>query len=222
MDYQYQNMYFYLDSGYTHGRGYPSPEAKEAFHAEIDRLFLEAGWEIRPGSADAACETARRGRSELYLHPMMVNGVIRKDETGAVQGILERGTVFRLREIRGFDEYADMDDNAYRHYLQGRRDEMETAVLEFYRTKRKNLYRTGDTASAIARPFVIKRLQSKDQCGDMATQFINDITGGFIGDGRLVTALTRSGLGVRTATKTELAQIADPDQSSIQEMNGPC
>lgn len=222
MDYRYQNVYFYLDSDYQHGRGYSSPEAKAVFRSEIDRLFTDAGWEIVPPDFDSACETAHKGLSELYLHPMMASGIIRKDEIDPVKAILEQGIVFRLREVRGFDEYADMDDNAYRHYLQGRKAEMEAATLEFYRTRRKNLYRTGDTASAIAKPFIIKRVQSKDKCGDMATQFITDITCGFIGSGQLVTAMTKSGLGIRTATKTELAQTVIEGQSVMEGMDGPC
>lgn len=222
MEYQYQNVYFYLDSDYKHGRGYSSPEAKEAFHSEIDRLFTDAGWEIHPGEFDSACETAHLDKSELYLHPMMVSGVIRKDEIDAVKEILGGGTVFRLRDMQGFEEYADMGDDEYRHYLQGRMDEMKAAVLEFYRTKRKNLYRTGETASTIAKPFIIKRVQAKDKYGDLAAKFVLDITQELVGDGQLVTAVTKHGLGIRTATKGELAQNADPDQVPIQSIDGPC
>lgn len=222
MEYQYQNVYFYLDSDYKHGRGYSSPEAKEAFHSEIDRLFTDAGWEIHPGESDSACETAHLGKSELYLHPMMASGVIRKDEIDAIKEILSGGTVFRLRDMRGFEEYADMGDDEYRHYLQGRMDEMKAAVLEFYRTKRKDLYRTGDTASTIARPFIIRRVQSKDQYEDLATQMAFDITQELIGAGQLVIAMTKHGLGIRAATRRELAQNADPGQVPMQSMDGPC
>ena len=217
----YQEMYFYLDSDYKHGRGYSSPEAKEAFCSEINRLFTEAGWEIRTGSGSGACDSAVKGKQDLYLHPMMVSGVMLKDEVGAVEQILRNGTTFRLREIRGFDEYQDMEDDDYRVWLESKHDEIEAAILEKYRTKRKNLYVTGYTASSIAKPFEIKRIQSAHKSGDIAELYVGQLVQELIERGKLVTAETRHGTGIRTATVAELAQPI-PGQQTMGGMNGPC
>ena len=217
----YQEMYFYLDSDYQHGRGYSSPEAKEAFHSEINRLFAEAGWEIRPGGDSGSCDSAVKGKQDLYLHPMMVSGVMLREEVGAVEQILRKGSTFRLREIRGFDEYQDMGDDDYRAHLESKHDEIVAAILEKYRTKRKNLYITGYTASAIAAPFKIKRVQSAHQSGDTAEMYVSQLIQELVENGKLVTAETIHGTGIRTATAAELAQPL-PGQQAMGGMSGPC
>ena len=217
----YQEMYFYLDSDYQHGRGYSSPEAREAFQNEINRLFTEAGWEIRPGRNSGVCDSAVRGKQNLYLHPMMVSGVMLKQEVEAVEKILQNGTTFRLREIRGFDEYQDMEDSDYRAWLESKHDEIETAILERYRTKRRNLYITGYTTSSIAKLFEIKRIQSSHKSGDMAEGYVGQLIQELIESGKLVTAETKHGIGIRTATASELAQPL-PGQQAMGGMSGPC
>ena len=217
----YQEMYFYFDSDYKHGRGYSSPEAKEAFRGEINRLFEEAGWEIRPGGGSGSCDSAVKGKQDLYLHPMMISGVMLKEETGAVEQILQNGTTFRLREIRGFDEYQDMEDGDYRAYLESKHDEIAAAILERYRTKRRNLYVTGYTASTIAGRFEIKRVQSAHKSGDMAELYVDQLIHELIESGKLVTAETKHGTGIRTATASELAQPI-PGQQAMGGMSGPC
>lgn len=217
----YQEMYFYLDSDYKHGRGYSSPEAGEAFQSEISRLFAEAGWEIRAGRSSGVCDSAVKGKQDLYLHPMMVSGVMLQDEVGAVEQILQNGTTFRLREIRGVDEYQDMEDDDYRVYLESKHDEIETAILDRYRTKRRNLYVTGYTTSSIAKLFEIKRVQSAHKSGDMAEGYVGQLIQELIESGKLVTAETRHGTGIRTATASELAQPI-PGQQAMGGMSGLC
>ena len=217
----YQEMYFYLDSDYKHGRGYSSPEAGEAFHSEINRLFAEDGWEIRPGGVSGSCDSAVKGKQDLYLHPMMVSGVMLQKEVGAVEQILQNGTTFRLREVRGFDEYWDMEDVEYRAYLESKHDEIDAAILERYQTKRRNLYITGYTTSSIAKLFEIKRIQSAHKSGDMAEMYVGQLIQELIESGKLVTAETRHGTGIRTATESELAQPR-PGQQAMGGMSGPC
>lgn len=84
---------------------------------------------------------------------------------------------------------------------------MVSAVLEGYRTKRRNLYVAGDQSSRIAKPFIIPRLASRKQSGDMAEAFTGKLTKELLAEGRIVTAETRHGVGYRTALKSELAPL---------------
>lgn len=202
----YQEVYFYLDSEYKHDRGWSCSEAREAFCSEINRLFTDAGWEIRPGRSSGCCDSAIKEKQELYLHPMMASGVILQEEIPAIENILQGGTTFDLREVRGLETYQDMSDEHYQAYLDTKRDDMAAAILERFRTKRKNLFITGYSASAIAGPFIIKRVQSKENYGDKAEQLISQLISELIETGQLVTAQTKHGLGIRTATDAELAQ----------------
>ena len=152
---------------------------------------------------------------------MMVSGIMLREETGAVEQILRNGTTFRLREIRGFDEYQDMEDDDYRAHLESKHDEIVAAILDRYRTKRRNLYITGYTTSSIAKLFEIKRVQSAHKSGDMAEGYVGQLIQELIESGKLVTAETKHGTGIRTATASELAQPI-PGQQTMGGMSGPC
>lgn len=217
----YQNVYFYLNSEYKHGRGWSCPEAGEAFRSDINRLFTDAGWEIRSGQSSGCADSAIKGMQELYLHPMMASGVILQDEIPAIENILRGGSTFTLREVRGFEIYQDMSDEDYQTYLDSKRDEMTAAILEHFRTKRKNLYITGYSADKISAPYVIKRVQSKEKYGDKAELLVSQLIQELIEGGQLVTAQTRNGQGIRTATDVELAQWQpSPGQETMEGMNG--
>ena len=203
----YRETYFYLDGDYKHGRGWSGPEAAEAFHDEINRLFTEAGWEIRPGGSSGACDTAVKGKQELYLHPMMASGPVLPEEIPQIEQVLRGASTVRLRETRTFKEYQDMSDAEYRSYLESRKDDMTAAILDRFRTKRRNLYVTGAAADRIAAPFVIPRIDSRNRPIDAAEQYVGSLINELIEEGRLVTADTRHGLGIRTAVKSELAQM---------------
>lgn len=214
----YQETYFYLDGDYKHGRGWSCSEAAEAFHDEINRLFTEAGWEIRPGRGSGACDTAVKGKQELYLHPMMASGPVLPEEIPQIEQVLRGTSTVRLRETRTFKEYQDMSDGEYRSYLESRKDDMTAAILDRFRTKRRNLYVTEPAADRIAAPFVIPRIDARNRPIDAAEQYVSSLINELIEEGRLVTADTRHGLGIRTAVKSELAQMEG--QQAMGGMSG--
>lgn len=204
----YQKTYFYIDSGYRYGAGYPGDEAKAAFRAEAAGIFKRLGWEIRPGNDHGICDAAVNGKQELYLHPMEFSGVILAEEVPAIETALQAAKTFRLREIRRFAQYEDMSDEAYAAYLDAHRDEMVNAILTAYQTKRRNLYITGDQSERIGKPFRVLRLASKNESGDMAFERVNQLTEELIAGRQLITAQTRHGRGVRSAVPADTGRAA--------------
>ena len=219
MDQTYQEVYFYLDSQYQYGQGWLSDHDANAFHDEINRLFTGAGWEIRASDLSSASDSALKGKQELYLHPMMVSGVMLPEEIPRVEDVLRGAETLKLRETRTFTNYLDMDDDTYRAHLESRQDEMISAILECYRTKRRDLFIAWDQTGRIAKPFIIPRLESRRQSGDMAEDLIAKLTGDLIAEGRLITATTRHGVGCRTALKSELAPLEG--QQAVSGMGSP-
>lgn len=221
MEQTYQEVYFYLDSRYRHGHGWLSDKDARDFRDEIHRLFTEAGWEIREDSlrGSGACDSAFKGKQELYLHPMMFSGVLLPEEIPGVEEVLRGAKTVGLRETRTFKTYLDMDDRAYEAHLASRRDEMTAAILEGYRTKRRNLFVAGDQSGRIAKPFIIPRLASRKQSGDMAEEMIARLTEELISEGRIITASTKHGVGYRTALKQEL--VPAEGQQTVSGMSGP-
>ena len=205
----YQKTYFDIDSDYRWGIGYSSDEARAAFQEESSELFEKLGWSIKPGEPGRGiCDTALKGKQELYLHPMQFSGVIRNDEISEIEGALHTAKTFRLRETRCFDRYEDMSDEAYAAYLDEHRGEMVQAILSAYTTKRRNLFVAGDISERIGKPFQVLRLASKEERGDLAYDRVKALTEELIRDGRLITAQTRHGRGIRAAALADARQSA--------------
>ena len=90
--------------------------------------------------------------------------------------------------------------------LQALLEEIIEAILERYQTKRKNLYVTGPAELSIAKQFSVHRLCDKDGKNNLANRYVGELVERLIQEGRLVTAETRNGLGIRTAAGAELQQ----------------
>lgn len=200
----YQKVYFYIDSTYEWGKGFPNRTARIAFHEEAKRIFRCAGWEIIPGSSAAESDTAVKGKQSLYLHPMEFTGVILAEEIAAVRNALRSARNFRLRNIGQFEMYQDMSDKEYAAYLESRREEIIKDILLHYKTRRRDLFYTCDMSESIGREYRIYRVGHDDRYGDRAFQYVSELIDELINDGRLRTGNTKNGRGIRTALQSEL------------------
>ena len=90
--------------------------------------------------------------------------------------------------------------------------------MEQCRTKRSNLYITDPVAVIVAEEFEVCRLCDKDRNNGVGHQFVAELMTQLLQEGRLVTAETTHGEGIRTATAKELGARS---QSAEQEpING--
>ena len=94
--------------------------------------------------------------------------------------------------------------------LESKKDEITAAILDAYRTKRRNLYRVGEVALDIAQKFSVHRLCDKEGRRNKANLYVSQLVEAMIADGRLITAKTKSGTGIRTAQKKELRERQVP------------
>lgn len=200
----YQKVFFYIDSLYEWGKGFPNRTARIAFHEEARRLFRRARWEIVPGANSAESDTAVKGKQSLYLHPMEFSGVILTEEIASVRNALRYARNFRIRNVGQFDIYRDMSDEDYCAYLDSRREEIIQDILLHYKTKRRDLFYTCDMSESIGRGYRILRVGHDDRYGDRAFQYVNELIDELIADGRLKTGNTEYGRGIRTALQSEL------------------
>ena len=200
----YQKVYFYIDSLYEWGKGFPSRSARIAFHEEAKRLFRRAGWEIVPGSNSAESDTAVKDKQALYLHPMEFSGVILAEEIPAIRNMLAAARNFQLRNIGRFGTYQDLSDEDYIAYLDSRKTEIIDDILRHYKTRRRDLFYTCDMSESIGREYRIPRVGHEDQYGDSAFHYVRQLIDELIADGRLRTGNTKYGQGIRTALQSEL------------------
>ena len=131
-----------------------------------------------------------------------------------LQQVLSSAVTFRVLSVDLRIECFDLTDEEYRKRLEEQTEQIDHAILEFCRTKRKNLFRTGSIAMYIGRQFTIPRLTDLtdwERSGPyIAVGYAGERIEQLIADGRLITAQTRYGQGLRTATKAEL-EMAEPD-----------
>lgn len=200
----YHQVYFRISSSYNYKTGWRTCDDNASFRQETRRIFSNAGWTLEVDDRECVCDTVRKDCQELYLHPMNFSGVVSDTEIPQIEAILAGAETFRHRDTDLYEEYFDLNDEEYWSRLESQRQEIETAILERYRTKRSNLYIAEGQAQAIAVKFTVNRLCDKLGYHNKANLYVGQLIEEMIADGRLVTAKTRHGLGVRTATKRDV------------------
>jgi len=193
--------------------GYASSWMSDAdrmlFREESRRLFQESGWTLRAGE-NGVCDTVTKDRQDLYLHPNSFSGVMDESNIQPLQEQLSEARTFRCYACNRYEEYMDMSDEEYRAALEAKRDEITVFVLEQCRTKRTNLYITDPVALRIAEHFEIRRLCDRSRHNAVGIRFMSELIDQLLRQGRLLTAETDYGKGIRTATAKELQRRRQP------------
>lgn len=203
----YRKVYFRIKSGYAYGDGWLKDTDALAFKEETRRLFQEAGWTLHAEKLNSSSsDTVTRNQQNLYLHPMNFSGVIDEDEVPMIEALLAGAVTFQCYHTDLYDVYEDWSDEVYLEYLESRRDEIADALLEHYRTKRRNLYFVGKSSMRIADYFSVHRLCDKENRHNKAYTFVEGLVEQLIAEGKLITAQAKNGIGIRTAMKADKKQ----------------
>ena len=133
----YRDVHFNIISTYRFDEGFPDQAAADAFRQETTELFTAAGWQIHKARDSWSSDKAILGKSELFLHPMDITGIISVNLIPEVEKLIHQAKSFRLNITRESTEYIEMDDDTYRRYLDSRREEIRTAILTCCQTKRR-------------------------------------------------------------------------------------
>ena len=198
----YRMVYLRIrSSGYSFG--WTSDTEQAAFKEESRRIFQELGWTLTPGS-NGVCDTVTKGHQDLYLHPLSFSGVMDEANIQPLQEQLSKARTFNCYHCDCYEEYLDMSDEEYRAALEAKRGEITDFILEQCRTKRSNLYITDPVADCVAQQFEVCRLCDRDRNNGVGKRFVAELIAQLLRKGRLVTAETTHGEGIRTATEKEL------------------
>ena len=188
-------------SGYNFG--WTSDTDQAAFKEESRRLFQELGWMLHVGH-NGVCDTVTKGNQDLYLHPLSFSGVLDEAHIQPLLDQLSKAQTFQCYHLDRYEEYLDMSDEEYRAALEAKRGEITAFILEQCRTKRSNLYITAPVAVIVAEQFEVCRLCDKDRNNSVGKRFVAELMTQLLQEGRLVSAETDQGEGIRTATAKEL------------------
>lgn len=204
----YRMVYLRIQT-YAYGSGWSSEADEAAFDEECRRLFQQLGWTLHAG-ADGVCDTVTKDRQDLYLHPTSFSGVMDESNIQPLQEQLSEARTFRCYAVDCYEEYTDLSDEEYRAALETRREEITAFILKQCKTKRSNLYITDPIASYFAQIFEICRLCDKDRRNAVGNHFMSELIDQLLQEGRLVTAETTHGMGIRSATARELKDYHKP------------
>jgi len=195
-------------------RDWFSDEDRVAFKAESRQMFQVLGWTIHEGKS-GVCDTVTKDRQDLYLHPTSFSGVMDEDEVPAILEHLSTAKTFHCYHVDYYEEYTDMSDEEYRAALEAKRGEITDFILENCRTKRTNRYIVDSVAARVAQQFEICRLCDKDRRNSVGIRFVSELIDQLLQQGRLVTAETACGPGIRTATAGELKNRHRPPAEQL-------
>ena len=146
----YREIGISIRSAYS--QGWPDDASRLAFRTETRKLFRNAGWQVEEMPLDSGhCDTVRNGKDALYLHPTVFSGVMQEDHITALQRLLDEANTFRTLGTRLYRECFDLTDEEYRQRLEEQAGQIDNAILEACRTKRRNLFHTGSIAERIGR-----------------------------------------------------------------------
>lgn len=159
------------------------------------------------------------GRSEgfpmehLYIHPQNISGTVSKNSVKLIAEALNACDGISVRWVDVYEDVSPMTEEDFRTLLEGKRGEIETALLEQFKTKRRNLYIVPDYWSGpvrhISDEYHIPRRCAR-RAGDDRTgyDFVFEVFQALVEAGKIVTAETRNGTGYRTAKRDELRASA--------------
>ena len=137
----YREIGISIRSAYT--QGWPDDASRLAFRTETRKLFRDAGWQVEEKPLDSGhCDTVRNGKDALYLHPVLFSGVMQEDHIPEVQQLLSNAATFRVLGTDLRRECFDLTDEEYRQRLEEQTEQIDNAILEACRTKRRNLFCT--------------------------------------------------------------------------------
>lgn len=219
----YRQVYFRIRSKYAYGNGWANDnEDSRAFKEETRRLFQEGGWTLQISKISSGCDTAVKGQQDLYLHPMNFSGVILEEEIPGIEAMLAKATTFHCYGTDCYEAYLELSDEDYWALLETQKAEITAAILERYKTKRRNLYKAGDASMGIAQRFTVRRLCDKEGNRNKANLYVSQLIESLIAEGRLITARTRNGMGIRTATEKEWQEHKPPlvDKNYLSRLAG--
>lgn len=200
-DTPYKHVYFRLNSGYVWGKGMDQTQT-EKFYSDILSLFEAEGWTIKEPYRQGSGATVANGNSSLYIHPQEVSGYVTEDLIPAVSAALEHGCTFQHYATDIYDTAYNWTAQQYREYLNSKRGDINTALLEAFKTPRRNLYKLSHIVlPTIISRFHVQRLDGQNgHCtGDITEQVIREMFTALVNAGKIDQGETSRGPAYRTA-----------------------
>ncbi len=138
----YVKCYFRIEAGYVWGKGMEK-ENLQIFNDELKKIFIPLGFTLNePEKWSNACIEVSRGAENLYCHPMDLVGEVKKDNIKAIEKVLKGAKTFKFCKTDIYEELLNYTPEELKEELEKTKIETEIAILELFKTKRSNLYKS--------------------------------------------------------------------------------
>lgn len=185
------------------GLGFRSEAESMAFHADCERIFRNGGWKIEHGYAV-------NGKSSLYLHPQQLLGIVHAELVDAVPELIAQAKLFQFQQNgkRMIEEIYDITAEQQREYIVTKRPEIETELLNVFRTSQRKLYHDPggllwwNIELPIGRKYGLPALD--EQVNNTAGHYVSEVFASLIASGQIIQKAINGKPVYRTVMKCEL------------------
>lgn len=126
----YKKVCFRIDSGYEWGKGLEVTKI-DRFNSEMRSLFTNAGWEVIESNTPGGCDTYKKGKSSLYIHPMELTGPLNINLLKEIEDLLSKATTCELYKIDTYEDVMDWTEEEYLNYLNNKKEKIKKSILEY-------------------------------------------------------------------------------------------
>jgi hypothetical protein len=137
----YVKCYFRIEAGYKWGKGMDDNLLKE-FNKELADIFKPLGFKIKEPEYSNRSIEVWRGAENLYCHPMDLVGEIKKENIKAIETTIKKAKTFSFRCVDTYDEMFNYTTDEFILELAKNKEAIENNILEIFKTKRSNLYKS--------------------------------------------------------------------------------
>lgn len=199
----YVKSYFWVESGYVWGKGMDKEKVKK-FEAEVKTLLSSIGFDRWEKSMEHTSIEGFRGAESLYCHPQDLVGYIIKDRIKEIEKVIKQGKTFDFRYTRTYEEAYNYTEEELKQELESKRPEVEQKILEAFKTKRRNLYKSSKPLWDLKTD--IKYFKNKSSLKDIERHFILTLFDNLVKEGKIIESNNdKVGKIYRTATKKDEA-----------------
>lgn len=139
----YLRCYFFIESGYVWGKGMDK-EHNIKFNNEIRELFKRTGFIIKEPEFNSACIEVWRGAENLYCHPQDLVGYLKEGSIKEIELLLKEAKTFEFRYAKTYEKVYNYTEEELKEVLENNRPKLEQKILEIFKTKRRNLYKSSN------------------------------------------------------------------------------
>ena len=141
----YVRTYFRIDTPSYFNKGdlgFKGDEGRTSFIDEAVRVLESVGFERIKRQYERAgdCPSMQRGVESVYCHPQEISGYVAEEGITAIEEALQGATTFKWHRTDRYETMYNYTEQEFREALEAKRAELVSAILERFKTKRRNLY----------------------------------------------------------------------------------